>query len=156
MDDSPSPKLGGKVVHELRWLGETPVDRQGRVRGEQRQFDLDSAALFVEEALATEKLQEWLSVSVMHDCLTGINGLYNSLLLGTVNDSEDLATSAMDFAPGMWLNPLPNSGNSFGAVISESAFAAADVACSKFPHVSKIEDPPMSLADIERFQYQNV
>ena len=70
---------------------------------------------------------------VMHDCLTGIDGLYNPLLLGAVNDSEDLAASAMDFAPGMWLNPLPDSGNGFGAVISESAFAAADVGCSKFP-----------------------
>ena len=62
---------------------------------------MDSAALFVEEALATEELREWLSVSVMHDCLTGIDGLYNPLLLGVVNDSEDLAASAMDFAPGM-------------------------------------------------------
>ena len=38
-------------------------------------------------------------------------------------DSKDLATRAMDFAPGMWLNPLPNSVNDFGAVIYESAFA---------------------------------
>ena len=156
VDDSPSPKLGGRAAHELRWLGETPVIRQGRTRGEQRQFDLDSAALFVEEALATEELQEWLSVSVMHDCLTGIDGLYNPLLLGVVNDSEDLAASAMDFASGMWLNPLPDSGNGFGAVIYESAFAAAGVGCSKFPHVSKIEDPPMSFADVERSQYQDV
>ena len=57
---SPSPKLGGRAAHELRWLGETPVVRQGQSRGEQRQFDLDSAALFVKEALATEELQEWL------------------------------------------------------------------------------------------------
>ena len=155
MDDSPSPKLGGRAAHELRWLGETPVVRQGRTHGEQRQFDLDSAALFVEEALATEELQEWLSVSVMHDCLTEIDGLYNPLLLGAVNDLEDLAASAMDFAPGMWLNPLPDSENGFGAVISESAFAAAGVGCSKFPHVSKIEDPPMSFADVERSQHQD-
>ena len=101
MDDSPSPKLGGRAAHELRWLGETPVVRQGRTRRERRRFDLDSAALFVEEALATEELQEWLSVSVMHDCLTEIDGLYNPLLLGAVNDSEDLAASAMDFAPGI-------------------------------------------------------
>ena len=58
VDNSPSPKLGGRAAHELRWLGETPVVRQGRTRGEQRQFDLDSVALFVEEALATEELQE--------------------------------------------------------------------------------------------------
>ena len=99
------------------------------------QFDLDSAALFVEEALATGELQERLSVSVMHTCLAGIDGLYNSLLLGAVSDSKDLAASMMDFAPGMWLNPLPYSGNSFGAVISESAFAAADVGCSEFPRL---------------------
>ena len=156
VDDSPSPKLGGRAAHELRWLGEAPVVRQGRTRGKQRQFDLDSETFFVEEALATEELQEWLSVSVMHDYLTGIDGLYNPLLLGAVNDSEDLAASAMDFAPGMWLKTLPDSGNGFGAVISESAFAAAGVGCSKFAHVSKIEDPPMSFADVDRSQYQDV
>ena len=156
VDDSPSPKLGGRAAHELRWLGEVPVVRQGRTRGEQRQFDLGSAALFAEGALATEELQEWLSVFAMHDCLTGSDGLYNPLLLGTVSDSEDLAASAMDFAPGMWLNPLPDSGNSFGAVFSESAFAAAGVGWSKFSHFSKIEDPPMSFADVERSQYQDV
>ena len=56
----------------------------------------------------------------------------------------------------MWLNLLPDSRNGFGAVISESAFAAADVDCSKLPHISKIEDPPMSFADVERSQYQDV
>ena len=35
-EDKPSPKLGGRAVHELRWLGETPVVRQGRTRGEKR------------------------------------------------------------------------------------------------------------------------
>ena len=54
----------------------------------------------MKRTLATEKLQEWLSVSVMHDCLTGIDGLYNSLLLGAVNDSEDLAASVMNFVCG--------------------------------------------------------
>ena len=49
-DDSPSSKLGGRAAHELRWLVETPVVRQGRTREEQRQLDLDSAALFVEES----------------------------------------------------------------------------------------------------------
>ena len=62
----------------------------------------------------------------------------------------------MDFEPGMCLNPLPESGNGFGAVISESACAAADVDRSKFPHFSKIEDPPMSFADVKRSQYQGV
>ena len=33
--------------------------------------------------------------AVMYDCLTGIDGLYNPLLLGTVNDSKDLAASAI-------------------------------------------------------------
>ena len=51
-DDSPSPELGGGAARELRWLGETSVVRQGRNRGEQRQLDLDSVALFIEEALA--------------------------------------------------------------------------------------------------------
>ena len=35
-------------------------------------------------------------MSVMHDCITGISGLYNLLLLGAANDTEDLAASAMD------------------------------------------------------------
>ena len=109
---------------------------------------MDSAALLVEQALATEELQEWWSVSVMHDCLTGIDGLYNPLLLGAVNNPEDLAASAMEVSPGMWLNPLPDSGNGFGAVISASAFAAAGIGCSEFPHISKIEDPPRSFADV--------
>ena len=52
--DSPSPKLGGRAARELRWLGETQNDLQGRTRGEQKQLDLDSAALFVEEAVANE------------------------------------------------------------------------------------------------------
>ena len=61
-------------------------------------------------------------MSVMHDSLIGIDGLYNPLLLGAVNDTEDLAASAIDFAPGMWLNLLLDSGNSFGAVIFERVF----------------------------------
>ena len=31
--DSPSPELGGRAAHELRWLRETPVVWQGRTRG---------------------------------------------------------------------------------------------------------------------------
>ena len=96
VDDNPSPKLGERAAHDLRWLGETPVVRQGRTRGGQRNFDLDSAALLVKEALGTEELQKWLSVSVMHDCLAGIDGLYNLLLLGAVNDSKDLAAGVLD------------------------------------------------------------
>ena len=56
----------------------------------------------------------------------------------------------------MWLNPLPDSGNGFGAVISDSAFAAAGVGCNEFPHISKIEDAPISFADLEHLQYQDV
>ena len=51
---------------------------------------------------------------------------YNPLLLGAVQDTEDFAANAMDFAPGMCLNPLLDSGNGLGAVVSESAFATAD------------------------------
>ena len=50
MNYSPSPKMGGRAAHELRWLGQTPVVRQGCTRGERRQLDLGSAALFVEES----------------------------------------------------------------------------------------------------------
>ena len=89
-------------------------------------------------ALTTEDLQECLSVSVMHDCHTGIDGQYNPQLLGAVNDTE----RATDFAPGVWLNPLLDPGNDLGAVIPESAFAAAEFDCSEFPHICKIEAPP--------------
>ena len=42
-------------------------------------------------------------------------------------------------------------------MISETAFAAADDAdCSELPHISKIEYPPISVADVERSQYQDV
>ena len=61
----------------------------------------------------------------MHGCLTGIDGRYILLLLGVVNDIEDLAANAMDFAVGMGLDPLLDSGNDFGAVVSESAFASS-------------------------------
>ena len=39
----------------------------------------------------------------MRDCLTGTDGLYNSLLLGAVNGVEDLDASEMEFVPGVWL-----------------------------------------------------
>ena len=56
----------------------------------------------------------------------------------------------------MSLNPLLDSGNGFGAAISESAFAAAAFDCSEFPHINKIEDPPISFTDIGRSQYLEV
>ena len=94
----------------------------------------------------------------MHDCFTGTDGLHNPLQLGAVNDTEDLAACAMEFAPAMWLNPLLDSGTSFEVVISESAFAAADddVDCREFPKFRKIEDPPNSFADVELSQHQDV
>ena len=74
--------------------------------------------------------------SLTNDCSTGNDGLYNPLLLGAANDTEDLATSAMNSLPGTGLNPLPDSGNVSGAVICESAFATADFDCSDLPRVS--------------------
>ena len=41
-------------------------------------------------------------------------------------------------------------------MISESPFATADFDCSEFLRVSKKEDPPISFADVERSQYQDV
>ena len=82
VDNSPLPELGGRAACDLIWSGETPVVRQRRSRREQRQLDLDSVALFVEKVLTTEELQEWLSVSVMHNCLTAMDGLYNYPVCG--------------------------------------------------------------------------
>lgn len=79
----------------MRWLGNTPIILQMRTRGEQKRLDLDSATLFVEE------IKGQLSVSVMHYCLAGTDGLYNPLLLGVVNDIEDMAESAINFAPSV-------------------------------------------------------
>ena len=50
MDYNPSPKLGEREAHELRWLGQNPVVRQGRTRGERRQLNLGSETLLVEES----------------------------------------------------------------------------------------------------------
>ena len=110
----------------------------------------------LKRALATEDLHEWLSVSVMHDCLTGIDGLYNPLLLSAVNDTEGLAAGAAGFAPSMQLNPVLDSGDRFGTVIFESAFAAAGFDCSEFPCISKIEYPLIDFADVEGSQCQDV
>ena len=96
---------------------------------------MDSATLFVKEALIYEGLRERLLVCAMHDCLiTGKNWLYSPLLLCAVNDTEDLTASATDFAPDVWLDPLLDSGNGIAAVVFESAFASADSDCSEFPH----------------------
>ena len=81
-----------------------------------------------------------------------MDGLYNTLLFGVVTDTKDLAASAMDFAPGVWSDPLLDSENGFKAVVFENAFARADFFCSEFPHISKKEHPPISFADVERSQ----
>ena len=81
----------------MRLLGEIPVVRQGWTCAEQNILNFVSVALFVERALATEELLEWLSVSIMHNCLAVIDSLYNPLLLGVVNNPEDLSTSALNF-----------------------------------------------------------
>ena len=62
----------------------------------------------------------------IHDCLTGADCLYNQLLLGTVNDTEDLAGSAVDLELGAWLGPPLGSEDGYGTACSESAFANAD------------------------------
>ena len=41
-------------------------------------------------------------------------------------------------------------------MISESAFAAAGVGCSKLSYISKMKYSPMSFANVERSQYQDV
>lgn len=51
----------------------------------------------------------------------------------------------MDFAPGVWLDPLLDSRNGFGAVCSEGVFVSVVSGCSEFPHINKIEDLPSSL-----------
>ena len=109
----------------------------------------------LKRALATEELQEWLSLSVMHDCLIGSNGLYNPLLLGHHKRHQRFGCKCDGFCTryDMWFNPLLDSGNGFEAVISESAFTAAGVDCSEFPNISKIEHPLISFADVERSQY---
>ena len=70
--------------------------------------------------------------------------------------NPNLAASVMDFAPGVWLNPLLDSGNGYEAVCSESAFSSAVFDGREFPHISKINDPPISLAEVERSEYQGV
>ena len=87
---------------------------------------MDPVALFIDEALPKETVREWLLVSVMHNCLTGTDGLYNPLLLGAVNNVEDLAASVTDFATGVWLNPQLDSGYGFGPMCSEIAFSGAN------------------------------
>ena len=60
----------------------------------------------------------------------------------------------MEFSPGMWLDPLLDSGSGFGAMVSENAFASADFYCREFPHHRNKEDPPIGFADVERSPYQ--
>ena len=112
---------------------------------------MNSAALFDEGKLAFEEVPEWLSVSTIHDCLTRTDGQYNPLLLGPVKGAGDLVASAMDFAPGVWLNPQLDPGNGL-----KSAFTGADSDGRAFPHTSNMEDSPISFEDVERSRYQDV
>lgn len=65
-----------------------------------------------------------------------------------MNHVECLASSAIDFAPGVWFNPLLDSGNGFRVV-----FAGADSDCIEFRSITK-RDPPISFGDAERSQCQ--
>lgn len=67
-NDSPLPELGGRADGRLRWLAETRIVMQGRTCREQKRLDINSAALFAEEALAIEGIQEWLG-STTRCCL---------------------------------------------------------------------------------------
>lgn len=65
-------------------------------------------------------------MSVIHYYLTERDGLYSQLLLGAMNDVEDQAASAMGFAPGVWLDPQLDSGESLEAMRSESALTTSN------------------------------
>ena len=67
-----------------------------RIRGKQRQLDLDSAALMVEEVLITEEIQDGPKVSDTRHCLTGKDGLRNLL--------EHCSPPQMN--PKLWLQVL--------------------------------------------------
>lgn len=108
---------------------------------------MDSAILLFEEELVTEDVSERLPVYAMYVCLTEKRDLCNMLLLGAVNDVVTLASSVMEFAPGVWWNLQLDSGNGFGVVYTVSAFASADSDARAFP--------PISFENVERSQYQD-
>lgn len=108
---------------------------------------MDSAILLFEEELVTEDVSERLPVYAMYVCLTEKRDLCNMLLLGAVNDVVTLASSVMEFAPGVWWNLQLDSGNGFGVVYPVSAFASADSDARAFP--------PISFENVERSQYQD-
>ena len=120
-----------------------PISRDRILRREQRQRHVNFPC-------SADHEQDWQPYPVDPYSCYMCDYTYNPLLLGTVNDTKYLAASAMDFAPCMWLGPLFDSGNRFGAVISESTLASAAFDCSEFPHVNKIEYPPAVSADVER------
>ena len=95
-------------------------------------------------------------MSDMHDCLAEMDDLYNSLLLATVKHTEGLTACAMDLKPGVWLDLLPDPGDGFWAVCSESALVSADFNCSELPDVSKVEDFFISFADVRRSQHKKI
>lgn len=57
----------------------------------------------------------------------------------------------MNFAPDVWLSPQLDSGNGFEAMCCEGA----NFYDREFPHISQIDDPSISLADVEGLQYQD-
>lgn len=54
------------------------------------------------------------------------------------------------------MDPLLDFGYGLGAVFSKSSFASAESDGKGFPHITKIEDLPISFADIDCSQYQDV
>ena len=107
-------ELGGGATRELRWLG-NPRRPARRRRAKTALFNFGGTVCW---RSAYKELPELLSVFVIHDCLTGIDGLYKPLLLGTVNDTEKLAASTTIFDRGTWLDLPLDSRNGFGAVVS--------------------------------------
>lgn len=77
-----------------------------------------------------------------------MDSLYNPLLFGAMTPKTWFA-NAMDFAPGLWFDPLLDSGNVFGAMCSEREFSGIDSDCSEVPRISRIEDPRTSFTDVE-------
>lgn len=55
-----------------------------------------------------------------------------------MNGAKCFAATALEFAPGVWLDPLLESDNGFRTMFSESAFAGAD-SDSEFLHYCKIK-----------------
>lgn len=55
MDESPSPVLGGKASHDLKWLKRASIILQGWTRGQRKWLGLDSAALLLNKNLPMKR-----------------------------------------------------------------------------------------------------